>query len=180
MKPVLIYSLVLFGLFIPVAQAAEAQRPGQRVLNRVPTQIHQTTAVSDAKGRNFTRETLVQRSADGRSKQVTVTGEDGNSRSRSHEVEITRGEGERTRVIEGTNFRGEAYAGSSTAERTEDGYVRQTLIQGPDGKTRSAQADVVVDKEAGTVTKEVNIERANGEQASRTTVRTYNKENAAP
>jgi len=172
MKRILTCSALLFACVVSAAEAGEL-RPVQRTLDRAPQHINHTTTVTDGRGRSAVREVDIQRSADSRTRDITLTGPNGDVHGRHQQASITRSDGARTLDVEGTTFRGKSYSGSSTLQKTDSGYERDTQINGPQGGTRNVSANVVVDRETGSVTKQVDVQRANGETTARSSVRTY-------
>lgn len=100
----------------------------------------------------------------------------------TRDVTITRDKeaGTRTRTVEGTNFSGDSYSGQSTTQKTEDGFSRESSFTNAQGKTISKSMDVAVDREAGTVTKNINVTHPNGEVTTKTNVTTRTRSDNEP
>lgn len=105
------------------------------------------------------------------SRTTTATNRAGKTAERRTNVNVDSETKTRTRTVEGTTFQGKAYTGSSTTQRTEDGYVHTGTQVGPNGGTRTREVEAVVDRDSGTVTKDISVTGPNGETRSTTVVR---------
>ncbi len=97
-----------------------------------------------------------------RERTISVTRADGSIRTRTKSVTVEGEPGNFTRTTSGTNFKGQEYTRQDTILRNDTGLTKESITTGPNG-TRSSTLSVVVDKEAGTVTRSISGERANGE-----------------
>lgn len=102
---------------------------------------------------------------------MSKTDDTGATATRRTDVVINKEEGSRTRSTSGTTFDGKTYTGESTAHKTETGYVAQGQLTTSDGKVINRSVSATVDKEAGSVTKEVSVTPQDGETKTKTVVR---------
>jgi hypothetical protein len=80
--------------------------------------------------------------------------------------------------MSGTNFNGESYSGQSTTRKTDTVFTRDATFTNTQGKTVSRHVDAVVNKDEGTVTKNISVIKPNGEATSKTVVKTIKDENS--
>lgn len=82
--------------------------------------------------------------------------------------------GTHARTVDGTTFGGKTYSGESLTTKTDNGYLREGSRTGVNGKTGTRSADVAVDRENGTLTKNISATGPNGQTSSTTVVRQLN------
>jgi hypothetical protein len=161
-----IMSKSLFSLSLAVAifaagqsQAAD-QGPKIRKHMRQGDVTHQTKRTPTENG--FIRNT-------------TLTNAEGKTASRNATVVIDKEAGTRTRTMTGTNFKGEVISGQSLAHKTENGFTNEGQFTGADGKVTTRSVNAVVDKTAGTVTKNISVTPEGGETITKTVVTDLHK-----
>lgn len=98
-----------------------------------------------------------QRTDDGFTRNSTITNRDGETATRNSVVTRNPETGTRTRDTSFTTFDGREGSVSDVAQRTEDGYTRDTTWNLPNGETRTRSVDVSCDKAAGKCVKEVDV-----------------------
>lgn len=123
-------------------------------------------------GRTFTRHTEQSVSDGGFERDTTLTNPQGKTATRSVSGSYDKDSKTRTRSVEGTTLSGKTYSHETTAQRTEDGYTRESEWTNPAGKSGSRSVTAEVDKEAGTLTKNITITKPNGETEDRTVTKT--------
>jgi hypothetical protein len=84
-------------------------------------------------------------------------------------------DGTRTRTVSGTTFSGQSYSGESVARKTDSGYSTQGQFTGADGKTTNRSVNAIVDKNAGTITKNISTTPEGGQTTTKTVVRPIHK-----
>jgi hypothetical protein len=118
-----------------------------------------------ADGRSYSGESTITRTESGLTREGSVTGSEGNSRSGSTSVAIDKDNGTLTKQLTAsrTNRNGgtTTLSGESVISRTDDGLVRETNLSNSNGGSRSGSSSLIVDKEAGTITKEMAATRTN-------------------
>lgn len=77
----------------------------------------------------------------------------------------------RTRTVTGTNYNGGQYSGQRVTQKTDDGYTRDATFTNSQGKTSTRSVDAVVNKDAGTVTKNISVTNPEGETKDKVVVR---------
>lgn len=160
MKPSIKHFLVLTLLTL-TATAAQAER------NLGASSKHQL----NLKG-NFTRHTEQQATDNGFIRNTRVIRADGATASRTTTVANDPDNQTRTRLVNGVNFQGETYSGQAVTQRTESGYTRESSATNAEGKTLSRSVNASIDREAGSITKDVSVTGPNGETRSHTVVKT--------
>lgn len=164
MKKSLISTLILCTL---VASSAYAERKSGSV------DKHRMTP----KG-SFTRHTEQVASDTGFTRNTVATRANGDTATRTMTLARDKEAGTRIREMSGTNFNGESYSGLSTTQKTDTGFTRDATFTNAQGKTASRHVDAVVNKDAGTVTKNISVTKPNGETTSKTVVKTAQGENS--
>lgn len=119
---------------------------------------HAQRAKPRAQG-NHTHHTEVQRTEHGHTRSDTWTGADGKSATRDAEVVNDRAHQTRSRDVEWTGPNGQRATRTDLAQRTDDGYVRNSTATGPNGGT--VERDVVASRDAENQAwvKDVTVER---------------------
>lgn len=128
----------------------------------------------------FTRQVQQKPTANGIVRNTVTTNAQGETATRDMTLTRDKEAGTRTRTVEGTNFEGGSYSGQAVTQKTDDGYSRDASFTNAQGKTVSKSTDVVVDKEAGSVTKNVSVTRPNGEVTTTTKVTTKSRTESEP
>ncbi len=111
----------------------------------------------------------------GFSRTTTATNRAGKTAERKVKVDVDAESKTRTRTVEGTTFEGKSYSGQSSTQLTADGYVHSGSQVGPNGGTRTREVTADVDREDGTITKDISVTGPNGETRTATVVRHYEK-----
>jgi hypothetical protein len=119
----------------------------------------------------ITRQTQQQKTASGFTRTTTKTNAAGETATRTTTVVNDKDAGTRTRTVNGTTFNGESYSGESVAHKTDTGYSAQGQFTGVDGKTTDRSVDAVVDKNAGTITKNISTTPDGGQTTTKTVVK---------
>jgi hypothetical protein len=102
-------------------------------------------------------------------RKISKTDAEGKTAERTTTVINNKEEGTRTHTVVGTTFEGKAYSGESVVQKTDNGFTTEQHFTGPDGKTMSRSVTGVVDKDAGTVTKNISLTE-DGETSTRVVV----------
>lgn len=144
-------------------------RHSERV--KTDTGIQRSTRLVGAQGKTANRSVDLSRTATNRSKLVTVTGPDGTSKTRAREVAVENSEGAHNKTVVNTGFNGQTSTRNTNTVRTENGAASQTTFTKANGEVYQRATDVVVDKEAGTMSKNIAFTDANGEVKTRTVTR---------
>ena len=103
---------------------------------------------------------------------VTHTRPDGATATRTTTVDVDRDTQTRTRTVEGERFDGGTYSSSDVMQRTDTGFTRDSSRTNSEGVTVSRSVVATVDKEAGTMHKEITVVDKNGETHTKTVDRT--------
>lgn len=111
-------------------------------------------------------------------RKVTRTNANGETSQRSAIITRDPEAGVISHSVTGSTINGRSYSGESLFERTDDGFSGESSMTGERGETRTRSVDASVNKEAGSMTKTVNISGPNA-QASTTTTVTRNQPSAA-
>lgn len=82
--------------------------------------------------------------------------------------------GTHTRTVNGTTFDGAGYSGAAVTQKTEDGVSHVSSFTGVNGNTSARSADLSVDQESGTLTKNISATGPRGQTSSTTVVRQLN------
>ncbi len=120
----------------------------------------------------YTRHTEQTATANGFNRTSTATRPDGKTATRNLSVENNKDTGTRTKTISGTNFNGGSYSGQKVTQKTDSGYTRDASFTNAQGKTASRHVEATLDKDAGTVTKNITATHPNGETTTTTVVKT--------
>jgi hypothetical protein len=110
-------------------------------------------------GRQATREDVTQRTADGFARDSIVTAPDGRVVRRDADVARDREAGTRTREVSTTGSEGQTRSVSDVTQRTDDGYTRSTVVSNPSGSTMTRDVAAAYDTESETWRREVIVER---------------------
>lgn len=127
---------------------------------------------------SFTRHTEQVATDNGFTRNMVTTKANGDTATRHMTVTRDKEAGTRTREISGTHFNGTSYSGESVTQRTETGYTRDSTYVNSQGKTVTRHMDADIDKEAGTVTKNISVTKPNGETTNKTVVKTVQREDS--
>ncbi len=128
----------------------------------------------------FTRQVQQKPTANGIVRNTVTTNAQGETATRNMTLTRDKEAGTRTRIVEGTNFSGGNYSGQSVTQKTDDGISRESTFTNAQGKTISKSMDLAVDKEAGTVTKNISVTHPNGEVTTKTQVTTRTRSEGEP
>jgi hypothetical protein len=143
--------LVLTAAAIATADAADrGQRSGARATQ---SQAHKPRPPGD-----YTRHTEVRRTDNGHTRTDTWTGERGTA-TRQAEVVNDRANRTRARNVEWTGPQGQQAKRTDVTQRTDSGYTRQSTATGPNGGIATRSVVATRDREAGTWTKDVTVDR---------------------
>lgn len=118
----------------------------------------------------FTRTIQQKPIANGVVRNTVTTNAQGETATRAVTLTSDNDAGTRTRIVEGTDFSGGNYSGQSVTQKTEEGFSRESSFTNAQGDTIRKSMDVVVDREAGTVTKNITVTHPNGEVTTKTNV----------
>ena len=158
-KIIAITSTVLAASLLSAASFAEQPR---REFNKSVKHNHPrgefTRTVEQRRIENGIQRTQTIETADGRSAERQVT------RTRDRDAGIA------TRTVEGTRLNGDTYSGETVRRRTDNGYIQNSTRTNANGETATRDQEVVIDREAGTVTKTIDYTKFNGETGSRNVV----------
>src|SRR3990167_817141 len=130
-------------------------------------------------GQTYNRHTEQTATATGFNRSSTVTGPDGKTASRNVSGNRDAEAGTYSKSINGTRMNGDTYSGERVTQKTDDGYNRSSTRTNASGDTASKQVSAVVDRENGTLTKNISATGFNGETHSATVVKTYSKGEAS-
>jgi len=128
----------------------------------------------------FTRQVQQKKTENGIVRNTVTTNAQGETATRTMTINNDKDAGTRTRTVEGTNFSGGSYSGQAVTQKTDDGFSRESSFTNAQGKTISKSMDVAVDKEAGTVTKNISVTHPNGEVSTKTQVTTRTHSGSEP
>lgn len=143
--------LVLVAVTMVTADAADrGQRSGARS-TQAQAQKHRPQG-------DYTRHTEVRRTEHGHTRSDTWSGERGTT-TRQAEVVNDRGTQTRTRNVEWTGPQGQQATRTDVTQRTDSGYTRQSTATGPNGGTTTRSVFATRDREAGTWTRDVTVDR---------------------
>jgi hypothetical protein len=134
---------------------------------------------TNANGGVSTRHTQQTVNADGFNRESVRTNPQGQTATRATRVVNDAAAGTHTRSVDGTTYNGKTYSGESVTTRTDDGYTRAGTFTGVNGKTSTRSADAAVDKDAGTLTKNITATGPNGNTSTTTVVRQRNDDGAS-
>ncbi|GAB1258850.1 hypothetical protein NBRC116494_33520 [Aurantivibrio plasticivorans] len=98
---------------------------------------------------------------------ITRTRPDGATATRTTTVDIDQESQTRTRTTEGERFDGSTYSSSDVMQRSEDGFTRESTRTNAEGVTTSRNVVATIDKEAGTLHKEITVVDKDGETHTR-------------
>jgi len=170
--------LVLSLIALLGGAAAEARERAQHGGHHAPhSALKRGNFTSDTThttgdGRTFTRHTEQTVTDGGFERNSTMTNPEGKTATRSISGSYDKDSKTRTRSVEGTTFSGKTYSHETSTQRTENGYTRESEWTNPAGKSGSRSVMAEVDKEAGTMTKNITITKPNGETAEKTVTKT--------
>lgn len=164
MKKSLISTLIICTL---VASSAYAERKsGSLDKHRITSKGISTRHTEQVATENgFTRNTVMTRA-------------NGDTATRNTTLTRDKDAGTRTREISGTHFNGTNYSGQSVTQKTETGFTHDANYTNSQGKTASRHVDAEVDKDEGTITKNISVTKPNGETTSKTVVKTVERDNS--
>ncbi|MBK8187669.1 MAG: hypothetical protein IPK77_10775 [Cellvibrio sp.] len=111
------------------------------------------------------------RTENGFERDMTKTNAKGETATRHTSVVNDKETQTRTRTVTGTHYNGGEYSGQSVTQKTEDGYTRDATRTNSQGKTTTRSVDATIDKEAGTVTKNISVTNPEGETKDKVIVR---------
>jgi hypothetical protein len=120
--------------------------------------ITHSDEITGSGGQTWSSSTTGVKTDDGRTHTTTVTGTDGDVRTRSVDVSKDAGSGTATRDVTVTGADGDTRARTTTRTETEDGFTRTTEFEG--GAT--TQVDATYDEETGEWEREVTRARGDG------------------
>lgn len=130
-------------------------------------------------GKTVSRHTAQTATATGFNRSTAMTAPDGRTASRTVSGNRDAEAGTYTKSINGTRLNGDTYSGERVTQKTDDGFTRSSTRTNASGETASKQMSVEVDKENGTLTKNISATGFNGETHSVTVVKTYSKGEAS-
>jgi hypothetical protein len=156
MKTLIITSIVALGL-IASSAFADADR-SQKLVKK-----HHKAPV--------TRQVDQVRTENGFERDMTKTNAKGQTATRHTSVVNDKETKTRTRTVTGTNYNGGQYSGQRVTQKTDDGYTRDATRTNSKGETTTRSVDAKIDKEAGTVTKNISVTTPEGETKDKVVVR---------
>lgn len=109
--------------------------------------------------------------ANGFNRNLVKTNPQGQTATRTTDVVNDAAAGTHTRTVDGTTFAGKTYAGESVTAKTATGFTREGTFTGVNGNTGTRSADVSIDRDSGTLTKNVSTSGPNGNASTTTVVR---------
>lgn len=118
-----------------------------------------------------TRDVHQVRTENGFERDMTKTNAKGQTATRHTSVVNDKETKTRTKTVTGTNYNGGQYSGQSVTQKIEDGYTRDSSFTNSQGKTVTRSVDATVDKDAGTVTKNISVTNPKGETKDRVIVK---------
>lgn len=157
MKKLLITSIAALSLIVSSSVFADADGKRKRI------KAHHKPPV--------TRHVDQVRTENGFERDMTKTNAKGQTATRHTSVINDKETKTRTRTVTGTNYNGGEYSGQRVTQKTEDGYTRDATFTNSQGKTTTRSVDAVVDKDAGTVTKNISVTNPEGETKEKVVVR---------
>lgn len=156
---------------VPVAHAERAAKHPRHSYSADVTRTY-------GNGKTVNRHTEQTATATGFNRSSTMTGSDGRTASRNVSANRDAETGTYTKSVNGTRMNGDTYSGERVTQKTDDGYTRSSTRTNASGETASKQVSAVVDRENGTLTKNISATGFNGETHSTTVVKTYSKGDA--
>jgi len=75
-----------------------------------------------------------------------------------------------TRIVNGTRLNGSTYSGETIRQRTDHGFVQNSTRINADGDTATRSKEVIVDREAGTISKQIEYVNFSGDSGSKAIV----------
>ena len=138
--------------------------------NLVLAEAPATAKVHNQHHKVVSRQTEKTKTDNGFVRTTTKTDQTGATAERTTTVVNNKVDGTRSRTVSGTTFEGKTYSGESVAHKTDNGFASEGQFTGPDGKTTSRSVTAVVDKSAGTVTKDISVTPEGGETTTKTVV----------
>lgn len=100
-------------------------------------------------------------------REVTRTNASGEASQRSELVTRDAETGVIMRNVSGITANGRSYSGESVVTATENGFVRETSGHDSAGNSRESATEVLIDKEAGTLSKQMTATRTDSEGETR-------------
>ena len=149
MNKLLTSSLIV--VLITSAGAAHAERRGLIERAAVNANIHSTV------NRQIERRPAEQSVT----REIIRTNAQGDTATRSSLINRDSETGVATRTVSGVAFDGRSYTGEQVVSRTENGLARLTNVNDSEGNSRSGSANLLLDKENGTLTKQIDATRTN-------------------
>ncbi len=120
----------------------------------------------------FTRHTEQTATETGFNRATTTTRPDGQTATRNLVVDNNRDTGTRTKTMSGTNFNGGSFSGQTVTQKTDTGFTRDSTRTNANGKTASRHVEAIVDRDAGTLSKNIIVTKPNGETSTTSVVKT--------
>lgn len=108
---------------------------------------------------SYTRTTQTQRTADGHTSHSSRTDAQGRTATRDASVVNDKETGTRTKDVTFTGKDGETRSVDSITQRTDSGYTRDTTYTDKNGNTATREADVIHDADTHSTVKTVTVER---------------------
>lgn len=128
---------------------------------------------STGAGRFMHRHTVQTPTANGFVRKHTLETGSGQTANRQVNLEYDQDTRTLTRSAEGERLNGATYTTQRSAQKTQEGYTKQVTHTNGQGAEASKQVDVIVDKEAKTLTKTITATDYQGETHSAVVVRSY-------
>ena len=145
-------SILSIALVLTVA-AAGAQAERRNLLDR--------TVINATAHGSITRQAEHRPTENGATREIIRTNAQGETATRSSAIVGDNEVGVATRTVSGVAFDGTSYAGERVITRTENGLERVSNDSDSEGASRSGSASLALDKEAGTLTKQVDASLTN-------------------
>lgn len=128
-----------------------------------------------ANGETVQSHTVQKVSDNGFTRQNTLTNSKGQTATHKVDVVNDTAKGTHTRIETGTTFEGKNYSRQSSTQKTDNGYIRKSQFVSPEGLVGSKEVQAVVDKQAGTVTKNITVRTPEGETKQHSEVHQWHK-----
>lgn len=115
--------------------------------------------ISTSGGKSLSVDKTLQKTDDGLQATTTVTGQDGQTVSRTTELNPDPESQTLTKSVTTTTADGDVRGRETTMQRTEDGYTRTTDWEGPDGGGVTTEVEATYNEETGTYDRDVSRSR---------------------
>jgi hypothetical protein len=141
------------------AQGRTATRDAEVNVDREAGTASKSTSLTTRDGRTVEKETNVVRTESGFESQTVVTGPDGQVATRSQSGDYDADAGTFSRDVTTTDAAGRTRDRNTTTTKTDDGFSRNTEIDGKAGGNTTRNADYARDPETGEWSREISGSR---------------------